>query len=39
MVSSIEHIYNRRQRQRVLGKLTPVEYDVAFTTQDAAVAA
>ncbi len=35
----IEHTYNRRRRQRALGKLTPVEYELAFTTQDAAVAA
>jgi len=35
----IEHTYNRRRRQRALGKLTPVEYEVAFTDQDAAVAA
>ena len=34
----IEHTYNRRRRQRALGKLTPVEYELAFTTQ-AAVAA
>ncbi len=34
----IEHSYNRRWRQRALGKLTPVEYEFAFTTQ-AAVAA
>jgi transposase InsO family protein len=37
----IEHTYNRRRRrrQRVLGKLTPVEYELAFTppcTEDAA---
>jgi transposase InsO family protein len=35
----IEHTYNRRRRQRALGKLTPVEYELAFTTQAAAVAA
>lgn len=34
----IEHTYNRRRRQRALGKLTPVEYELAFTSQ-AAVAA
>ena len=34
----IEHSYNRRRRQRGLGKLTPVEYELAFTNQ-AAVAA
>jgi transposase InsO family protein len=27
----IEHTYNRRRRQRVLGKLTPVEFELAFT--------
>ena len=27
----IEHTYNRRRRQRALGKLTPVEYELAFT--------
>ena len=34
----IEHTYNRRRRQRTLGKLTPVEYELAFTRQ-AAIAA
>ena len=27
----IEHTYNRRRRQRALGKLTPLEYELAFT--------
>jgi transposase InsO family protein len=27
----IEHTYNRRRRQRRLGRLTPVEYELAFT--------
>jgi transposase InsO family protein len=27
----IEHTYNRRRRQRGLGKLTPVEFELAFT--------
>src|SRR5437763_13362992 len=27
----IEHTYNRRRRQRVLCKLTPVEFELAFT--------
>jgi transposase InsO family protein len=27
----IEHTYNRRRRQRSLGRLTPVEYELAFT--------
>jgi putative transposase len=35
----IEHTYNRRRRQRALGKLTPVEFELAFTTQAADVAA
>ena len=26
----IEHTYNRRRRQRALGKLTPVAYELAF---------
>ena len=26
----IEHTYNRRRRQRALGKLTPVEFEAAF---------
>ena len=35
----IERTYNRRRRQRALGKLTPVEFELAFTTQNAALAA
>ena len=31
IVTWIEHTYNRRRRQRALGKLTPVEYELAFT--------
>jgi transposase InsO family protein len=27
----IEHTYNHRRRQRALGKLTPVEFELAFT--------
>ena len=27
----IEHTYNRRRRQRGLGRLTPVEFELAFT--------
>ena len=34
-----EHTHNRRRRQRSLGKLTPVEFELAFTAQAAAVAA
>ena len=26
----IEHTYNRQRRQRALGKLTPIEYELAF---------
>jgi transposase InsO family protein len=33
-----EHTYKRRRRQRALGKLTPVAYELAFTNQ-AAIAA
>ncbi|MGN6089117.1 MAG: IS3 family transposase [Actinomycetales bacterium] len=34
----IEHTYNHRRRQRALGKLTPVEYELAFTNQTALAA-
>jgi len=34
----IEHTYNRRRGQRGLGKLTPVEFELAFTTPAAAAA-
>jgi transposase InsO family protein len=27
----LEHTYNRRRRQRALGRLTPVEFELAFT--------
>ena len=30
IVHWIEHTYNRRRRQRGLGKLTPVEFELAF---------
>lgn len=30
IVHWIEHTYNRRRRQRALGKLTPVEFELAF---------
>ena len=33
IVTWIERTYNRRRRQRSLGKLTPVEYELALTTQ------
>jgi transposase InsO family protein len=35
----IEHTYNRRRRQRGLGKLTPVEFELAFALDDTAQAA
>jgi putative transposase len=27
----VEHTYNRRRRQRGLGRLAPVEYELAFS--------
>jgi transposase InsO family protein len=39
IVHWIEHTYNRRRRQRGLGRLTPVEYELAFTNNPAAIAA
>jgi len=39
IVHWIEHTYNRRRRQRGLGRLTPVEYELAFTQQDVQAAA
>jgi len=38
VVHWVEHTYNNRRRQRGLGKLTPVEYEIAFTSQAAAAA-
>jgi len=35
----IEHTYNRRRRQRGLGKLTPVEFELAFAARLGDVAA
>lgn len=35
----IEHTYNRRRRQRGLGKLTPVEFELAFAPQATQTAA
>lgn len=35
----IEHTYNRRRRQRALGRLTPVEYELAFDPDQDADAA
>ena len=31
IVTWIEHTYNNRRRQRRLGKLTPVEFELAFS--------
>lgn len=33
IVTWIEHTYNRRRRQRRLGRLTPVEFELAFCDQ------
>ena len=38
VVHWVEHTYNNRRRQRGLGKLTPFEYELAFTPQAAAAA-
>ena len=35
----IEHTYNHRRRQRRLGKLTPVQFELAFAPQTATTAA
>lgn len=35
----IEHTYNRRRRQRRLGRLTPIEFEPAFTDNAAQAAA
>jgi putative transposase len=39
IVHWIEHTYNRRRRQRGLGRLTPVEFELAFTDNAAQAAA
>ena len=36
VITWIEHTYNNRRRQRRLGKLTPVEFELAFTVNQAA---
>ena len=36
IVTWIETKYNRRRGQRALGKLTPVEFEMIYTTADAA---
>jgi putative transposase len=33
-ITWIEHTYNRRRRQRGLGRLTPVEFELAFAPQE-----
>jgi putative transposase len=38
IVHWIEHTYNRRRRQRGLGKLTPVEFELAFAPDDTTAA-
>jgi transposase InsO family protein len=35
----IEHTYNRRRRQRGLGRLTPIEFELAFTSNTTQAAA
>lgn len=39
IITWIEHTYNRRRRQRALGKLTPVQYELALDTERANLAA
>lgn len=39
IITWVEHTYNRRRRQRALGKLTPVEFELAFTPTKARAAA
>ncbi len=36
IITWIEHTYNNRRRQRRLGKLTPVEFELAFAATHAA---
>lgn len=36
IVTWIETKYNRRRRQRVLGKLTPVEFEMIYAAAEAA---
>jgi len=38
IITWIEHTYNRRRRQRALGKLTPIEYELAFASEEALAA-
>jgi putative transposase len=39
VVTWIEHTRNRRRHQRAVGRLTPVEFELAFTPTEAAHAA
>lgn len=39
VITWIEHTYNRRRRQRALGKLTPVEYELALAADHIDLAA
>jgi transposase InsO family protein len=39
VITWIEHTYNRRRRQRALGKLTPVEFELALATDPVDLAA
>ena len=34
IITWIEHTYNRRRRQRGLGRLTPVEYELALHNRE-----
>jgi transposase InsO family protein len=36
IVTWIERTYNRRRRQRILGRLTPVEYETIYSAATAA---
>ena len=36
IINWIEHTYNRRRRHRALGKLTPVEFELAFADHELA---
>jgi transposase InsO family protein len=36
IVTWIERTYNRRRRQRILGRLTPVEYETIYSVATAA---
>ena len=36
IITWIERGYHRRRRQRALGKLTPIEFELAFAAREAA---